>query len=243
MNVPSDISLQKRGQWLLFVLFSGLMIIFTLLPDWDFAVSRYFYDAASARFPLAHDFFWQDILHDGFRNIMRPIQIASFIAFAISLFWLRAKAMRKYFGYFWLTSMLSAALVAALKSGSGRVCPAQLIEFGGTIAYQPLWSGVVELAGARCWPGGHVLHAFTLLPVYFVLWRMGYARASVIALSAILILGLALNLTQIVRGAHFLSHNLWSLWLCWTMALVLDRVWQWSARKRYVRSPKLLSAT
>jgi membrane-associated PAP2 superfamily phosphatase len=38
------------------------------------------------------------------------------------------------------------------------------------------------------------------------------------------IAGLVLGLAQQVRGAHYMSHTLWTAWLCWTAAAVMDRV-------------------
>ena len=43
----------------------------------------------------------------------------------------------------------------------------------------------------------------------------GVARAW---LAAVLVLGLALGIAQQMRGAHFMSHTLWTGWLCWAAA-------------------------
>jgi membrane-associated PAP2 superfamily phosphatase len=42
-------------------------------------------------------------------------------------------------------------------------------------------------------------------------------------LGAVLGVGLLLGWTQLVRGAHFPSHMLWSAWLCWTVCAVAAR--------------------
>ena len=34
--------------------------------------------------------------------------------------------------------------------------------------------------------------------------------------------GLVLGLSQQVRGAHYMSHTLWTAWLCWITAALLD---------------------
>ena len=39
-----------------------------------------------------------------------------------------------------------------------------------------------------------------------------------------LLAGLALGLAQQMRGAHFMSHTLWSAWLCWTCCWICDMV-------------------
>ena len=34
--------------------------------------------------------------------------------------------------------------------------------------------------------------------------------------------GLVFGLAQQIRGAHYMSHTLWTAWLCWTVAAVAD---------------------
>ena len=40
-------------------------------------------------------------------------------------------------------------------------------------------------------------------------------------LRAALATGLLFGLAQQLRGAHFMSHTLWSAWVCWMMAWTL----------------------
>ena len=221
-----------------------LTIVLVVLEGWpviDFSISRLFYDPSLRSFPLAHDPIWEEVLHRGVRKSMQLVQLGSLLAWFLSLVWTPLKPWRRCFAYFLVASLSAAVLVGGLKELTARACPAQLIDFGGAVAFQPLWSGVAEMPGNRCWPGGHVLHAFTLLPLYFVLQRRGLKRIGAWALSVILAFGMILNVTQIARGAHFLSHNLWSLWWCWSISLVVDRLWRWQSQSE--RSPALVPTT
>jgi len=40
--------------------------------------------------------------------------------------------------------------------------------------------------------------------------------------AAALAAGLVLGLAQQARGAHFMSHTLWSGWVCWCVAWAVD---------------------
>jgi len=44
-----------------------------------------------------------------------------------------------------------------------------------------------------------------------------------------------MGLAQQVRGAHYMSHTLWTAWLCWSSAALVDRAvtaWtQWRTRR------------
>ena len=42
--------------------------------------------------------------------------------------------------------------------------------------------------------------------------------------------GLLLGLAQQVRGAHYMSHTLWTAWFCWATAAGLDLGFTWLAR-------------
>ena len=41
-------------------------------------------------------------------------------------------------------------------------------------------------------------------------------------LAAAVVLGFVLGLGQQWRGAHYMSHTLWTGWICWTVALVIE---------------------
>ncbi|MGO4610743.1 hypothetical protein AB4142_30890, partial [Variovorax sp. 2RAF20] len=49
-------------------------------------------------------------------------------------------------------------------------------------------------------------------------------RAAVLWLCASLAAGLALGLSQQLRGAHYMSHTLWTAWICWVAGFAIDLV-------------------
>jgi membrane-associated PAP2 superfamily phosphatase len=126
----------------------------------------------------------------------------------------------------WLASMvLSLLFVSALKYSSHSSCPWDLAEFGGAANYLPHWAGLGRADGGpgRCFPAGHASAAFAFFGGYFVLRRDSPVRAGQ-CLVAVAGAGLALGLAQQLRGAHFMSHTLWTAWLCWAVALTVDAV-------------------
>src|SRR5690606_16500174 len=72
-----------------------------------------------------------------------------------------------------------------------------------------------------CWPGGHASGGFALAAAYFVL-RDSRPHSARWMLAIGLLFGCVMSIVQMVRGAHFLSHNLWSLWLVWATCFVID---------------------
>ena len=73
----------------------------------------------------------------------------------------------------------------------------------------------------QCWPGGHASTAFAFIGVYYAVRACGKPWAGK-ALTGVILLGGVLSLAQTLRGAHFLSHNLWTAWFSWLFA------WLWT---------------
>ncbi len=120
--------------------------------------------------------------------------------------------------------LLSLALVSAGKALSHTSCPWDLAQFGGAARYVSHWHwGLRDGGSGHCFPGGHASAGFAFLSLYFA-WRDDAPRLARISLVAALLGGLALGAVQQLRGAHFLSHNLWTAWLCWTTCWAVDAV-------------------
>src|SRR3569833_1864889 len=101
--------------------------------------------------------------------------------------------------------------------------------YGGHDAWFPLFdhvSAAVELG--RCWPGGHASGGFAIIAGYFALHTQQPRWAHHILVLS-LALGAIMGDVQMVRGAHFLSHNLWTLWFVWATCFVIDAALQLGA--------------
>lgn len=141
-----------------------------------------------------------------------------------------ARASRGY----WLAVAIACLLLApVLKHFSLSSCPWDLTLFGGHVPYVPHWRlDLADGGPGRCFPSGHAMSGFAFLPLYF-LWRPHAPRVARGWLIAVLLLGAIAGWTQLVRGAHFPSHTLWSGWLCWTLAAAAA----WAAEQRRALAP------
>ena len=121
------------------------------------------------------------------------------------------------------TVLASVLMVSLLKSVNPASCPWDLAGFGGLahpVSHWAWWSAPGGAAG-RCFPAGHASAGFAFIGGYFVFRQQLPAlarRCLLLALAA----GMVLGLGQQWRGAHFMSHTLWSGWLCWCLAWSLD---------------------
>jgi membrane-associated PAP2 superfamily phosphatase len=107
-----------------------------------------------------------------------------------------------------------------LKVFSLTSCPWSLAEFGGSATHVSHWLiGQADGGPGRCFPGGHATAAFCFLPGYLIL-RAGAPRAARRWLAVTLAAGRVLTLVQVVRGAHYVSHSLWTGWFCYALSLI-----------------------
>ena len=124
-------------------------------------------------------------------------------------------------------TLLALAAISVLKHSSQTSCPWDLTEFGGHARWVSHWAWQVADGGpGRCFPAGHASAGFAYLAGYFVL-RRTEPRLAWFWLAGVLAAGLLLGGAQQLRGAHYMSHTLWTGWLCWTVGGGVD----WVARK------------
>ena len=129
-----------------------------------------------------------------------------------------------------LAAIAASTLVKRISSTS---CPWDLAEFGGVARYVSHWSwGLRDGGGGHCFPAGHASAAFGFVAGWFVLRRAAPGVATGWLLAA-LAGGLVLGLAQQLRGAHYLSHTLWTAWICWTVGLVVESGVSGAAARRH----------
>ncbi|MEY4754719.1 MAG: hypothetical protein RJA44_2394 [Pseudomonadota bacterium] len=118
-----------------------------------------------------------------------------------------------------LTPLLAALMISMLKGVNATSCPWDLAEFGGPATYLPHWLGFLrgDGGGGHCFPAGHASSGFAFIGGYVVCRQVDPRQARLWLLGGLLA-GLLLGLGQQLRGAHFMSHTLWSGMLCWLAA-------------------------
>ena len=175
----------------------------------------------SGGFALRGHWFFSRLLHDGGRQLA-GVALAAVMAWAVLG---DGAVMTRRLRLAWSGVLLLCLIaVPALKRISSTSCPWDLDAFGGATGFVPHWMlGVIDGGPGHCFPSGHAVAAFAFLPLYFQ-WRSARPRAAAAMLAATLGLGLLFGWAQLVRGAHFPSHTMWSAWLCWTIGAVAARV-------------------
>lgn len=152
---------------------------------------------------------------------MRCLVVAALALFAVTFAKPGLIALRRPAGYFAAAVILSIGIVGLCKSVSPVHCPWALEEFGSAQPSTLLFGPRPASAPAgHCFPAAHSSSGYALLAFYFV-FRERNARRARIGLLAGLVAGLAFGIAQQSRGAHFMSHDVWSAFIAWLTCLTL----------------------
>jgi membrane-associated PAP2 superfamily phosphatase len=203
---------------------TGLALALILAWDasgWDLALARPF--ATAQGFPWRDQWLLSELLHKGVQRaawlpclwiiigIWRPTGILRKLERAERVQWAVA-------------ALIALAVISSLKQFSQTSCPWDMAEFGGHAHWVSHWAWRLSDGGnGHCFPAGHASAAFAFLGGYFVL-RPKFPRAALLYLGGVLAAGLVIGIAQQVRGAHFMSHTLWTAWLCWVTGWLVDLV-------------------
>lgn len=121
-----------------------------------------------------------------------------------------------------LSVFTSVACVAALKALTHMDCPWDLAGLGGDRAFVALFDARPATMGpAACFPAAHAAGGYAWVALYFFLLHVA-PRWRHAGLAVGLTAGLVFGVAQQLRGAHFLSHDVASLIVCWTVACAVE---------------------
>jgi membrane-associated PAP2 superfamily phosphatase len=153
------------------------------------------------------------LVHDGGRWVSWMLAVALCLGVWWPLGWLR-RIPRPRRLQLALATLLSVLVVSTIKQWSPTSCPWDLREFGGLARHLSHWRLQADGGSGHCFPAGHASSGFCFIGGYAAFHPSEPAIARV-WLGGALSLGLVFGLAQQVRGAHFMSHTLWSAWICW----------------------------
>lgn len=227
---PSLFWLKHLVPALVFIL---LMLLVYPHTNLDTRIADLFFDTSLHRFTLKNDHFLTVWMHVRLKWLMVEIALASLVLAMLSY---RLSSLKEYrLSFLWVfTGMLiSTTAVTVFKHYSVHGCPWDVVPYGGNLPLLDLFtSPPAGTEAGRCFPAGHPSGGFALMAFYFAFMHIK-PRFSVLMLRIGLLIGLLMGLVQMMRGAHFLSHVLWSGCLVWMVLLAL--YWLWPPEKSATR--------
>lgn len=192
----------------------------------DRRVADLFFDVEARIWPLDHAWWSYTLLHETGKAALIILWIG-LAAVALASRWRPGlRPWRAPVVFVCTLMVLAPAAVGLIKEYSDVPCPSATVPYGGRQPYVRIFDldrPALERGG--CFPGAHSSSGFALVAGYFAL-RDRRRRLAVRLLIAGMALGLAFAFGQWARGAHFVSHDLWSFAITWVLALGAYAAWR-----------------
>jgi membrane-associated PAP2 superfamily phosphatase len=220
MPVRSLTSLKQRGALRTIdsaLILSGILILWIgNYTNIDLALADAMFDRASGTFPWQHAWLAERFNHGILKTIL---QVMGGTAVALAA-WDWARPQSRWDGprrvglrVLALSAILVPSCISVLKHFSDSHCPWDLQRYGGHEPYVRLLEFLpAGVSPGQCLPGGHASSALWLVALA-VFWLPHRPRMAAAVGCAMLAFGLEVGWMQQLRGAHFLTHTLWSMWI------------------------------
>lgn len=160
------------------------------------------------------NFFLEKILHKG-GVLFSAVILVGFIGYFFYL-WIKKTNDRKrldYFGFIVFSTVMTILAIFTLKRWSTLPCPWNSIIYGGGTLRPSIWQMFSSnFPNAHCFPGGHSSAGYSLLSLYFGYFCI-YGKKNYLSLVPGILLGVVFGITQQMRGAHFLSHDMGTIFV------------------------------
>lgn len=193
-----------------------LLVILGRYTDVDLWLADQMYDFATGKFPWRENWFAAVLMH----RWMKPVFIAlGMVPFAILMIDRTlpcklpgAESRAKLWGIA-LSFVLVTLAVTLLKRVSIHACPWDVQRYGGSLPHLKIFDALPSgILPGHCFPAGHASVALWI-PSLAIWWLPQNRKVAGIVFAAGLLPGLILGWVQQLRGAHFLTHTLWSAWI------------------------------
>ncbi|MDO9450275.1 MAG: phosphatase PAP2 family protein [Rugosibacter sp.] len=220
---------QHRNFWQLHLFFPAIIAAFMVVvypfTGWDQWFIAPYYSALAHAFPLRNDHFMQVVMHAGLKDVVIGAAMLVLAIFLLSFKVKKLMSYRRQSAWVLLGMVLADSAVSLLKQQSIHACPWDVMQYGGDKPWLSLFAVLPDgVAPGHCFPAGHASAGFALMAFYFAMRDTKPVCAKFVLLFA-LAYGFVMGWAQMMRGAHFFSHTVWSAWVVWMVLLLLHALW------------------
>lgn len=195
--------------------FLGVLIVYIgAFTGVDIKLADYYFDFTSNQFPWKSNPFAKVFLHSWLKAIIVAFGLA---LIGVSLIDSIKPIFKPYLSLrlriVSICAIIIPSVITALKRNSFSHCPWDIARYGGDAPYVKIFDTIPALTTAgHCMPAGHASTALWLA-AFSVFWLPSNPRKALLIAVAGLGFGFFLGWFQQMRGAHFLTHTLWSVWI------------------------------
>jgi len=213
---------------LFLMLVSAAIVAFNI----DIRLEDYFYSLQGQSWALKNAWITDRVFHRGGRSVSISLGVIVLGLLCVSLFLKSQHANRKPLAFLFLGVVGSSLMVSLLKTHLAVSCPWEFDRYGGALTYVNVIQQLHLRNGEGCFPAGHASAGYSWVALYFF-GLFFQSRLRWFGLAAALTGGVIFGFTQQIRGAHFISHDVWSLAVCWFYCLGLYLIFSRSTSKKY----------
>jgi membrane-associated PAP2 superfamily phosphatase len=209
---------------------SAIFLLWLGTTRLDVRLAAAIYDQAAGGFPLRHAWFAEVLAHQWLKWCMLVLG-AGIVILVLRDAWRPlasiSAGLRTRLRVVAACSISVPMVVSVLKRMSASHCPWDIVDYGGSAPYVHLLEAMpAGVAAGHCFPAGHATSVLWLVSLCTLWLPSQPRRACIVAIMALLLGGVVGGIQQL-RGAHFLSHTLWSMWI----ACAVTFLWyQWLTR-------------
>jgi membrane-associated PAP2 superfamily phosphatase len=187
----------------------------------DLTLADRMFDFSRGQFTYQHAFFYDTVMHSYIKHLLLSVWLVLFVLALLPTgfrpSWLSSA---QQYRLRWVTALavVHSGLVSWLKHQMPHACPWDVTRYGGTSDWFPAFAAHTPQMNGHCFPAGHASSGLWLSALCLC-WLPQHPRKALLVAVAGLAAGFALGWCQQLRGAHFLSHTLTSLWLMCALLL------------------------
>lgn len=181
----------------------------------DLTLADQQFDFAQHAFTQKHNFLYETVMHVYAKHLFTAIWLCLLALAWLPAHWFNHRisaATRHQLRWIVFLALLNAIVVSVLKHQMPHACPWDVVRYGGSSPWVPAFMAHPAMEAGHCFPAGHTTSGVWLAALS-LLWLPQAPRKALFVAIAGLAVGFTLGWVQQIRGAHFLSHTLTSLWL------------------------------
>jgi len=178
------------------------------------------------------------IFYTGIKDL---IIVFGIICFFCCLFSFKVRRLAKYRRFcvlICLSLIIVPGTISILKNISKVYTPSKIRRYGGNCPYVKTFEkyppGFKQTKRGKGWPAGHASGGFALMMLYYAFTRKKFR---IMGLSIGLTLGWTMGLYQMLKGAHYLSHTVITMFIAWIGILIIYRITQLELIKPVFKNP------
>jgi membrane-associated PAP2 superfamily phosphatase len=215
----------RDGMWAGALLCLAAVLVFALgrFTDVDLVLADAFYDGATGSFPWRDAWLTDIVGHRILKAVLVALALLLIAAAMRGAIWPETMSplRRLQLQVIACSAVVVPLVISLLKQHSNAHCPWDVTRYGGSEPYVRLFAMLPPGAHpGHCLPAAHASSALWLISLA-VLWLPGQRRKAWRAACAAAGLGLMVGWLQQMRGAHFLTHTLWSVCIACGIVLTL----------------------